>query len=184
MYQQTNMNETLASQGDAINELFAQRHKASLRTTSSIFRPMEDSEDAVSTAHCAALRHFHSFRGESPFKTWFTRMVVNCGLMQLRENRARPRVALEDIQRAPASNTATPETLCYLAESQAAHKTAASRRPKGLHDIYAESAISGIAFPKVADQLGLTASAAKSRLFRARKRVERSLQSTIQRRAA
>ena len=53
MYQQTNMNETLASQGDAINELFAQRHKASLRTTSSIFRPMEDSDDAVSTAYCA-----------------------------------------------------------------------------------------------------------------------------------
>lgn len=184
MYQQTNVNETLPSQGDVINELFAQHYKASLRTANSILRSKEDSEDAVQTAYCAAFRHFHSFRGESSFKTWIMRIVVNCCLMQLRERRARPQVALDEIQPAPASDSATPETLCYLAELQAAHTTAASRLPKVLHDVYAEAVISGIAFPKVADQLGLTATAAKSRLFRARKKVERSLRSVIQRRAA
>jgi hypothetical protein len=39
-------------------------------------------------------------------------------------------------------------------------------------------------FPTVAHQLGLTATAAKSRLFRARRQIERDLQSVVQRRAA
>ena len=39
-------------------------------------------------------------------------------------------------------------------------------------------------FPTVAHRLGLTATAAKSRLFRARRQVERDLQSVVQRRAA
>ena len=48
----------------------------------------------------------------------------------------------------------------------------------------AESVISGIAFPKVADQLGLAAAAAKLRLFRARRKVEHALHPVIHRWAA
>jgi len=184
MYQEANVNETLPSQGDAINELFAQHYGASLRTAYRILRAKEDAEDAVQTAYCAAFRSFNKFRGESSFKTWITRIVVNCCLMQLRERRVRTQVALDDLQRPLESRAATPEALCYLAELQVARAKAASRLPKVLHDVYVESVISGIAFPKVADQLGLTASAAKSRLFRARRRVEHALQPAIQRRAA
>jgi RNA polymerase sigma-70 factor (ECF subfamily) len=184
MYQQTNVNETLPFQGDAINELFAQHYKVSLRAAHRILRSKEDSEDVVQTAYCAAFRHFHEFRGESSFKTWITRIVMNCCLMHLRERRARPQVALDDIQPALASHAASPEALCYLAELQAAHMSAALRLPKVLHDVYAESVISGIAFPKVVHHLNLTPTAAKSRLFRARRKVEHSLQSVIQGRAA
>ncbi|MGH9627941.1 MAG: RNA polymerase sigma factor [Bryobacteraceae bacterium] len=184
MHQQSTVNEALPSQGDAINKLFAEHYKASLRTANRILRSKEDSEDAVQTAYCAAFRHFHRFRGESGFKTWITRIVVNCCLMKLRDRRARPQVPLDDVERTVASHAATPEVLCYLAELQAAHASAASRLPKLLHDVYAESVVSGIALPKVADQLGLTATAAKSRLFRARRRVEHALQPVIQRSAA
>jgi RNA polymerase sigma-70 factor (ECF subfamily) len=184
MYQQPNVDETLPSQGEAINELFAQHYKASLRTAYRILRSKEDSEDAVQTAFCAAFRHLHRFRGESSFKTWITRIVVNYCLTQWRDRRARPQLALDDILPILESHTLSPEALCYLAELQGAHANAASRLPKVLHDVYAESVISGIALPKVADQLGLTATAAKSRLFRARRRVEHDLHSVIQRRLA
>jgi len=184
MYQQANVNEAVPSQGGAINELFTQHYKASLRTAYRILRSKEDSEDAVQTAYCAAFQHFHRFRGESSFKTWITRIVVNCCLMQLRNRRPRPQVPFDDIESTVASHAATPEVLCYLAELQAAHAKAASMLPKVLHDVYAESVISGIASPKVADQLGLTATAAKSRLFRARRKVQHALQPVMQRRAA
>jgi RNA polymerase sigma-70 factor (ECF subfamily) len=179
-----NLSETLPSQGDAINKLFAEHYKAFLQTARGILRSKEDSEDAVQTAYCAAFRYFHRFRGESSFKTWITRIVVNCCLMQLRDRRARPELALDDMLSVLESHAATPERLCYLGELEAAHARAASRLPKVLHDVYAQSVISGIAFPKVAAQLGLTASAAKSRLLRARRRVEHALQPVIQRRAA
>jgi DNA-directed RNA polymerase specialized sigma24 family protein len=45
-------------------------------------------------------------------------------------------------------------------------------------------AISGLAVPGVAYHLGLTVAAAKARLFRARRKVEISLQPVAQRRAA
>ena len=184
MYQQGNVNEALPSQSDAINELFAQHYKASLRTANRILRCREDSEDAVQTAFCAAFRGFHRFRGESSFKTWITRIVVNCCLMQLRERRARPQVALDDVQPTLESQAATPEALCYLQELQVAHRRAASRLPPVLKDVYAQSVISGLAFPRVAHHLGLTPPAAKSRLFRARRKVEQSLQLAVRRRAA
>lgn len=184
MYPRPNVSETLPSEGDAINKLFAEHYKASLRTAKGILRLREDSEGAVQTAYCAAFRHLHRFRGESSFKTWITRIVVNCCLMQLRDRRARPQVPLDDVESTVASHGATPEVLCYLAELEAAHARAASGLPRVLRDVYAESAISGIAFPKVADQLGLTATAAKSRLFRARRKVQHALQPLIRRWAA
>jgi DNA-directed RNA polymerase specialized sigma24 family protein len=104
--------------------------------------------------------------------------------MQLRERRARRQIALDDIQSALASDAANPEALCYLAELQAAHMKAASSLPKVLYDVYAERVISDVAFPEVIHHLGLTPAAAKSRLFRARKKVQPSLQSVIQGRAA
>jgi RNA polymerase sigma-70 factor (ECF subfamily) len=184
MYQQANVNETLPSQGDAINELFAQHYGASLRTAYRILRSKEDAEDAVQTACFAAFRNFNKFRGESSFKTWIARIVVNSCLMQLRERRAKRQVALHDIQPALESHALTPETLCYQRELQAAHTKAAARLPQKLKDVYAPCLIADIAFPAVAHHLGLTKSAAKSRLFRARRRVEHSLQSVIRGKAA
>ena len=183
MYQQANVNETLPSQGDAINELFAQHYGVSLRTAYRILRSKEDAEDAVQTAYCAAFRNFNNFRGESTFKTWITRIVVNSCFVQLRERRAKRQVSLDDIQPAPESHALTPEALCYQRELQAAHTKAALRLPQKLKDVYAPL-IAEIEFSTVTHHLGLTANAAKSRLFRARRRVEHSLQSVIQGRAA
>lgn len=91
---------------------FAQHYEASLRVARRILRSREDSEDAVQTAYCAAFRNLHTFRGEASFKTWITRIVVNCCLKQVRKRRARPWVALDDAKHAlPSidSQTVTPE---------------------------------------------------------------------------
>jgi RNA polymerase sigma-70 factor (ECF subfamily) len=175
---------SVPSQEDAINELFAQHYKPCLRTAYRILRSREDSEDAVQSAYCAAFRAFRRFRGESSFKTWITRIVVNCCLMQLRERRAGLQGALDDIENTVASHSATPETLCYMAELQAAHARAASRLPQLLHAVYDQSVISGNALPAVGHRLRLTPAAVKSRLFRARKKVEHDLRPIIRRRAA
>ena len=184
MFQSTNVNEARPFESEALNELFAQHHKAFLGIAHRILRSKEDSEDAVQTAYCAAFRHLHSFRGESSVKTWMTQIVVNCCLMQLRERHSRRQIALDDIEPVLASDAASPETLCYVSELETAHAAAASRLPKLLHDVYAECVISGVAFSKVVHHLGLTPAAAKARLFRARKKVENSLQLAIHGRAA
>ncbi|HYI92404.1 MAG TPA: sigma-70 family RNA polymerase sigma factor [Bryobacteraceae bacterium] len=187
MHQQEKEHETLHCQSDAINELFAQHYKASLRTAYRILRSKEDSEDAVQTAYCAAFQNFRAFRSESSFNTWITRIVVNCCLTQLRQRRSQPQVPLDDVQRSfPVLNSqaVTPETLCYLVELQAAHRHAVSRLPQDLHDVYAPCVLADAAFATVCRHLGLTTGAAKSRLFRARKKVEHTLRPVTQPRAA
>src|SRR6185295_7677449 len=156
MDQQASANEALLSQGDSINELFSQHYNASLLAAYGILRSKEDSEDAVQAAYCAAFRNLRGFRGDSSFKTWITRIVVNCCLMQLRERRARPQVALDSIECTVASHAANPEALCYLAELHAAHVRAASTLPQVLHDIYAQSVISDTEFPTVLHHFRLT----------------------------
>jgi RNA polymerase sigma-70 factor (ECF subfamily) len=184
---QTYGNETMPAQDEAVNALFAQHYEASLRVARRILRSREDSEDAVQTAYCAAFRNLHTFRGEASFKTWITKIVVNCCLKQVRKRRARPWLALDDAKHALytiESQTVTPETLCCWRELQAAHAGAASRLPQGLQDVYVPCAISGLELREVADRLGLTPVAAKARLSRARRKVENSLQAVVLRKAA
>ncbi len=184
MHQQINLNEAPSASGDSLNELFAQHYNESFWIAYRILRSKEDSEDAVQTAFGAAFRGFHRFRAESSFKTWITRIVVNCCLMQLRSRRIRPQVSLDEVACAVASHEATPEALCYIGELREAHARATSELPQDLKDVYEPCLMSGAACPDVAHYLGLTTSAAKSRLFRARKKVEHTLQSEFQRRAA
>ena len=44
-----------------------------------------DVEDAVQEALLAAYKHINQFKGQSQISTWFTTIVRNCALMQLRQ---------------------------------------------------------------------------------------------------
>jgi len=187
MHQQSNANETLQAQREAVNALFARHYEGSLRVARRILRSREDSEDAVQTAYCAAFRNLHAFRGEASFKTWITRIVFNACRAQMRKRRARPWVPLDDAKRAHPmieSHAITPERLCCSRELHDEHVSAASRLSQRLQDVYVPCAISGLAIPGVAYHLGLTVAAAKARLFRARRKVEISLQPVARQRVA
>jgi RNA polymerase sigma-70 factor, ECF subfamily len=187
MFQPSSVNESQHSQSEATGRLFAQHYEVSLRTAYRILRSREDSEDAVQTAYLAAFRSLHLFRGEASFKTWITRIVSNCCLMQLRERRSRPWVPLDNLAPTaplPDPQAVTPEAQYSWRELQAAHATAVSGLPRHLRDVYVPYAVSGAPLATVADSLGLTPAAAKSRFFRARLKVEHSLQGASRRRAA
>jgi DNA-directed RNA polymerase specialized sigma24 family protein len=56
--------------------------------------------------------------------------------------------------------------------------------PRLLQDVYVEAMDSDVPCSEVAAQMGLSKAAAKSRMFRARKRVEHALEPVTQRKAA
>ncbi len=60
-----------------------------------ITRNHEDAEDAVQECFKSAFAHFKSFRGQSRFSTWLTRIALNCALMKVRARR-RELVPLDD----------------------------------------------------------------------------------------
>jgi RNA polymerase sigma-70 factor (ECF subfamily) len=120
-------------ESEAIAELFARYYQVSFRTALRILHSKEDSEDAVQTAYFSAFRNLDRFREEASFRTWITRIVVNCSLMQIRERRARGGVDglgdLDQIDRVPDPRVLTPETLLGQREIASAHAHAASNLP-------------------------------------------------------
>ena len=158
----------------AVSELFRRHYRTSMNVARRILRSEEESEDAVQAAYLAAFRHLGTFRGEASFKTWITQIVANSCLMVMREPwRRRTRVHFEDLEEFPgynalASPSPSPEKSAWRREITVAHEQAVSGLPKHLRDVYSLYAFSEMTLAEVANSLGLSLPATKSRVFRAR----------------
>ena len=124
---------------DAIEELLHRHYPSSMRVARNILRQEDDAQDAVQAAYFVAFRRLDKFRGESSFKTWITRIVVNCCLLQLRDARHRLNyVQVEDwngVQGQP-SQASNPEQQAWSREIGSAFSTAIARLPKHLREPY------------------------------------------------
>jgi RNA polymerase sigma-70 factor, ECF subfamily len=164
-----------------MSELVGRHYPASLRLARGFLRHTEDAEDAVQAAYFLAFRHLEHFRGEASFKTWITRIVVNCCLLQLRNARRRATwVRLEDWDGMQGPNllpsdTPTPEKAAWCVEISSALSAAVASLPRHLGEAYTLFEISGLSLREVASSLGLSVSATKTRVFRARAGIRRSL---------
>ena len=159
---------------EAMAELFRRHYPLSISLARRILPARDESSDAVQSAYLSAFRNFNSFRGDSSFKTWITRIVVNHCLMHVRNSaRWRRFVSLDDFDSGLApvvvrDTTPTPEDLMQSREmcKMLGETTAQLSRP--LRETFTLCAISGLSIAETAKALGLTVPAAKTRLFRAR----------------
>jgi RNA polymerase sigma-70 factor (ECF subfamily) len=166
----------------AISELFRRHYASCVRLARRILRSDEESRDAVQSALLSAFRHLHTFRGNSTFKTWLGRIVVNQCLMHLRQPESR--LAWVDLESVHESGSAhkltspafTPEKLALSGEIGAALADGVSRLPEPLRVVFSLYAGSGLSLREVAGILGLTLPAVKTRLFRANLRMRSHLQ--------
>jgi RNA polymerase sigma-70 factor (ECF subfamily) len=180
---ETTESELIANsrEGDAggIEELLHRHYPSSMRVARNILRQEDDAEDAVQAAYFVAFRRLENFRGESSFKTWITRIVVNCCLLQLRDARNRLNwVQMEDwngVQGA-ASQFSSPEQHAWSREIGSALSTAMARLPKHLREPYTMFTVAELSLQEIAGTLGLTMAATKTRLFRARAWMRTSLE--------
>ena len=167
---------------EAIAELFHRHYPASLHLAWGILRHPDDAQDAVQTAYFLAFRRLEKFRGDSSFKTWITRIVVNCCLLQLRDAKHRVRwTPLEDKHQPRRhdlvpSRTPNPERSAWCGEISSALSTSMARLPKHLREPYTLFTVAELPLQEIATSLGLTISATKTRLFRARAWMRTSLE--------
>ena len=174
--------QSKAGDQDAVSELIRRHYGASLRLARAILRNQQDCEDAVQTAYCRAFRELHTFREEARFSTWITTIVVNQSLMQLRRLRRATWLSLEDVFVGASarftSREPSPEDRTARSELAAAISRAMARLPKALRSAYTLHAVSGLPVAEVAGKLGISVSATKSRIFRARCTLESRLSVT------
>jgi len=69
--------------GDLVERHAGRIHRMAFRIT----RNREDAKDAVQECFMNALMHLNSFRGQSRFSTWLTRIALNAALMKIRRRR-------------------------------------------------------------------------------------------------
>jgi RNA polymerase sigma-70 factor (ECF subfamily) len=175
---------TLAQAGsnDAFATLIERHHRACEKLACSILRDRQDAEDEVQNACWKAYENIGKFQQDSKFSTWLTRIVVNQCLMRLRQMRRSRLVYLEDT----VSEDARPVDLAEPSESpeQALAKTEVAgvllheirRIPPLLRSVFVLRDVQERPMQEVADQLGISVAAAKSRLLRARQELRTRLQ--------
>jgi RNA polymerase sigma-70 factor, ECF subfamily len=144
--------------------------------TRRIIRNREDAEDAAQECFLNAFVHLTDFDGRSQFATWLTRIAMNAALMKLRKNRRAREVPIDEpnpsfepvAQREFRCDAPDPEETYRLRERRQILNTAILRlRPRvrrvvDLHELQ-EHSLRG-----TAQILGISTSAVKARMFRAR----------------
>ncbi len=148
-----------------------------------------DAEDITSDVLMQVVRKLHTFRGDSALPTWLHRITVNAALAhrekranrQKRETGSWDEEALEAIAadgsapggaKLPRPTDQQPvDQLALAAEQRAVIDQAIARLPDGFRELYVLADVEGLPNAEIADMLGLSVPAVKSRLHRARLRM-------------
>nr|WP_269456844.1 sigma-70 family RNA polymerase sigma factor [Terriglobus roseus] len=159
----------------AFDELLRRYIRLMRRTAFGILKNIDDAEDAVQEASIRAYIKIDTFEGTAAFSTWLTRIVINQSLMHLRQKKARPVSSLDELMGPEGSSSltvadpsATPERLCVDASEKERLRTAMRQLPKTFRDVVHDHFREELPISVLAKKRGLTMTAAKSRLFRAR----------------
>ncbi|MBI5296092.1 MAG: RNA polymerase sigma factor [Chloroflexi bacterium] len=145
----------------------------------------QDAEDVLQNTFLKALQSLKSFEGRSSPLTWLYRIAVNEALMLIRRQRPQVEIAEEPQEEAddlPAPVQLTdwcclPESDFLSAESQRALDAAILKLPEKLRAVFLLRDIEGLSIQETSQALGLTETAVKTRLLRARLNLREQLSS-------
>jgi RNA polymerase sigma-70 factor (ECF subfamily) len=167
---------SLAQAGDnaAFAELIRRHQSNCSKLAFSILRDRSDAEDEEQNAYWKAFEHIGQFQQDSKFSTWLTRIVVNQCLMRLRQSRRAKFVYMDDVligvdrQIEFKDSDAGPEAKLGKREIAKVLDHEISRIPPLLRNVFLLRDVQELPMQDVAERLGISVAAAKSRLLRAR----------------
>ncbi len=164
---------------DLVRATYGDVYALALRLT----RNEEDACDVAQEAYLRAFRFIRRFRGDAAFSTWMYRITANCA-SNLTAERSRARhepldgpgtsVASERlVDEDPAHD---PEARCCRITDREILSRALGALPDRLRLVVVLRDVYGLPHEAVADELGITITAARVRLHRARRQLRDELQ--------
>ncbi len=148
----------------------------------------DDRQDLVQSTLVQIIRRVGSFRGDSSFSTWLFRVTANEALMMMRsQRRHRARLVqgldFEELGSLPAANDAAAagdraDVTAAQSERDARVRAALAELPDDYRDVVSLHYHEDLGLQEIADRLGSTESAVRSRLHRARTRLRAILEKT------
>jgi RNA polymerase sigma-70 factor, ECF subfamily len=146
-----------------------------LRLSMQLMGDSDEAEDVLQEAFIRACDQIDSFRGESGLGTWLHRIVINTALMRLRKRRPESSTDIESLaERADgtwqsvASDSAEPSRELLGAELLEALDRSVARLPESLRTAFVLRDVEELSTRDAAELLGISESALKVRLHRAR----------------
>jgi RNA polymerase sigma-70 factor (ECF subfamily) len=134
-----------------------------------------EAEDQAQNAILKAYEHLDQYQGEAEFSTWLGRIVSNECLMLMRSRRRARFIYLDEVPsepkpvpiQLPATDPDPEGELAYSQLNQTL-RSEVRRIPPLMRNVMLLRDLQGLPMRNVAKQLGISVSAAKSRLVRAR----------------
>ena len=148
-----------------------------------VTRNRQDAEDALQDAFLKAFQHMKDFQGRSSFSTWLTRIAINSALMILRKKRGGFEISIDHTDSStggfetwePRSSVEDPESRYVRRERQKKLRQAIHRLPPVLREAIELRHVNDCSAQEIAQSLGITVSAVKSRLTRGKSALRTSL---------
>ena len=165
---------------DAFEELMQRYEGKVYRLALGMMKNREDALEAVQDAFLSVYRKIQSFRGDSTFSTWLYRIALNSTYMRLRARSRHDRVESLDqgndyidpatghLKDPVADWTESVDDEILRRELAEILRQSVSKLPEEYRAIFTLRDIDGLSNQEVADIVGLTLAATKTRLHRAR----------------
>jgi len=169
---------------NAIRALIKRNNRRLFRVARSVMRNDAEAEDIVQATYVKAFTRLASFRGESTFSTWLTRIALNEALD--RKRRERPGVDLAELDQmghdayagAPLSLVPLPaDSEVMRMELRAALEAMTDDLPEGFRMVFVLRDIEGMSIEETADLLSLKPATVKTRLHRAHRLLRTAIES-------
>jgi RNA polymerase sigma-70 factor (ECF subfamily) len=167
-----------ARRGDrvAFDALVRQKVDAVYRTALAILGREADAEDAAQEAFVAAWRALPTLRVPDRFDAWLGRITLNACRMALRRRRAIREIGIEAVARQQPDRSARGRDPGDTSVDVESFDRAFERLSIDERAILVLHHRDGMGLPEVALRLGVPVGTVKSRLHRARRALERSLE--------
>jgi RNA polymerase sigma-70 factor, ECF subfamily len=154
------------------------------RTAWSILKDRSEAEEAVQDGYIKAFNAIKTFAGSSSLSTWLTRIVVNEALERRRRAQKRSRMlnqesvlVLEEYREKlmAGSHSHSPEKILMRRQIAKLLEAAIARLPDTFRPVFVLREIEGLSVEDTAEALQIPEKTVKTRLFRARRRLQKEL---------
>jgi RNA polymerase sigma-70 factor (ECF subfamily) len=166
----------------AFSELWTRHSNRVFNMAYRITGKREDAEDAIQDTWMKAYLRLNTFDGRAQFATWLTRIAINSSLMILRRKRSHPETSMEIAdgdtwqQFEIADQAKNAEEVYATHERLERLRRAIRRLTPTLRNVLEMHQSSDSSLKEVAEFVGISVAATKSRLSRARKTLRRSFE--------
>lgn len=169
---------------DAVRWVTTRNNQRLYRAAWSILKDRAEAEDAVQDGYMKAFDAIETFAGRSSLSTWLTRIVINEALGRRRRSQRRTQLlnqesvlVLDEYREKLMAGSAThsPERTLMRRQISKLLETAIARLPDPFRLVFVLREVEGLSVEETAEVLEIPEETVKTRLFRARRRLQKEL---------